>query len=447
MNWPLPLTPIEELFFVEDRPAYPFCCFVRAEFSGCFEPATFETAIRATLREHPMLTARVMRCGRRLTWVPVDNPQPSIEWNAKPTGDGLPPARRIDLNNEMGIRFQVFRGVAGSTFIIQFHHAVCDGIGIFQFLHDFLIEYATACGHPPGDAKMQRFDPTRLARRGAFGMTPAQRLAMAPRQIMNLWEARRFVFRSPKALLPGPVEPNDSTLPGFYPAAISARLTSEETAGLQATARKLGVSVNDLLLRDAFLACDEWRKIHGAHRRGEWLRLTVPMNLRTEHHQLLSAANVVSMVFLDRCDLNFDDPSALLTSVHHEMTRYKRRQSGFTLLLAAALGRRLPGGLKKHTWANKCLASSVLTNLGIMFEHSVLKSSSGLLVAGDTTLERIEMLPPIRPHMTASFAVGTYANRLWTTLHYDLRPMTQPQAQDMMTIFHRRIRSSLDSMQ
>jgi NRPS condensation-like uncharacterized protein len=446
MNWPLPLTPIEELLFVDDRPANPCCCFLRADFSGCFERATLEGAIHATLRQHPLLSARVARRGRRLVWVPVEDQKPVIEWMSKPTGDGLPRATRIDLSEEVGIRFQVLMDDAASALILQFHHAVCDGAGIFRILHDLLIEYATAHGQPRGKVTMSSLDPGLLARRGKFGLTIARRLAMAPRQIMNLWEARRLVGRIPAPLLPHPPAPHHQSVPSEYPAAISARLTSAETAALRPTARKNGMTVNDLILTDTFLACHEWRQLHTDQRSGQWLRIAVPVNLRTAQDRHLPAANIVSMVFLDRCGADFDDPSTLRRGLHHEMNHHKQRQMGFTFSLATALGRRLPGGLKKHLWANKCLTSSVLTNLGTVFLRSPLRDSSGRLVAGGVTLESLDTLPPLRPHMAAGFAVGIYAGQMWITLHFDPRPLTQSQARDLMGIFLRRIRSSIDSL-
>ena len=430
---------------MDDRPAYPCCCFVRAEFSGCFDRSPLEAAIRAALRQHPLLTALVARRGRQWVWVPVDHPQPVIEWMAKPPGEVLPPAQRIDLTAEIGIRFQVLLGGAASTLILQFHHATCDGIGIFQFLHDLLVAYAPSVGRSPNAAEVTTPALKSLARRRTFELTMAERLRMLPLQIMNLWRARQFLHRLPTALIPYPAQPHDSPAYGSYPATLSARLTAEETAALRRMAKQLGVTMNDLLLRDTFLACDEWRKSRGSHRSGDCLRMAVPINLRKAHDRPGSAANVVSILMLDRGDADFEEPSRFLSGIHAEMDRAKRRQMGFTFPLATELCRHLPGGLRKHLWAKKCLTSTFLSNLGVMYEHSPLKDRSGLLVAGDMTLEMLELLPPLRPYISAGFAAGTYAQRLWIALHYDPRASTQAQAQALMAIFLRRVQSSSES--
>ena len=431
---------------MDDRPAYPCCCFLRAGFSGCFEKARLEASVCATLRQHPLLTARVARCEGQWTWMPVDNPQIVIKWSSPPPGDELPPATRIDLTEEIGIRFQVLVDGARSTLILQFHHAACDGAGIFQFLHDLLIEYATARALPTGEAMRPRPALKNLARRRTFGLTIAGQLAMVPRQIVNLWKAWAFVRRLPSPLLLYHAVSNQHPIPNQYPAAVCARLTSEETAALRPLARQLGVTTNDLILRDTFLACHEWRRLQGSHREKEWLRISVPMNLRKAHDRHLPAANFVSMVFLDRNAAAFADPTALLGGVHREMSHHKQRKMGDTFSLLAALGRRLPGGLKKHLWADKCLATSVLTNLGTVFLRSPLKNSSGHLVAGGMTLETIDTLPPLRPYMAAGFAVGIYAGRLWITLHHDPRHLKQAEAQKLMEILLRQIRSSINSL-
>lgn len=442
MNWPLPLTPIEELFFTDDRPAYPSCCFLRAGFSGCFDPGKLEATIRATIQRHPLLTAKVERRGSGLVWVPAEKPLPSIVWQVQPGPDGFPPAVRIDLLAEMGIRFLVHQHDSGSALYIQFHHAVCDGVGIFQLLHEILLGYAgsreSSVAQKPG-LDLERWD---RARRGVFALPIAKQLVLATRHFMNLWSVLQFVRKSPSALRPHPAEPHDGAPAGDYPAATTVRLTSEETTALQNAAGRLRVTVNDLLLRDLFMAVHEWRKSQDIHGSNQCLRLAVPVNLRAPGEHDVPVSNILSMVFLDRCDLNFDDPNALLRGVSHEMKRHKQRHMGQILPLALALGRNLPGGLKKHIWANKCLVSSLLSNLGKLFENSPLRGACGRLVVGNVTLHSVEVLPPVRPHMQAAFVVGTYAGQLWATLRYDLRALSRAQAHDLMSHFHRRVLSS-----
>ena len=437
MNWPLRLTPIEELFFIDDRPAYPCCGFLRARLSGELDQARMEAAIRATLPRHPLLTAHIERHGSGLVWVPAQDSLPAIAWSLSSPPEGFPAASQIDLRTETGLRLQGYRHGSESALYFQFHHAVCDGIGIFQLLHEILLEYAAAQERPAFP-----FDHWDRARRGIFARPLTQQLSLIPQHLRNLRTVSRFIRRSPSALCSHPAAPHHDPPGSGHPATVTARLTSEETVAVQQAARRLGVTVNDLLLRDLFLALQAWRKAQGFHAPDHWLRLLVPVNLRTPADGEVPASNILSLVFLDRCGLNFDDPDALLRGVSDEMNGYKQRHMGQMLPLALALGRHLPGGLKKHVWANKCLVSSMLSNLGKLFEHSPLRGADGRLVAGEVTLQSVEVFPPVRPHMQAAFAVGTYAGLLWATLHHDARAISQTQAHALMNAFHQQVLSS-----
>jgi hypothetical protein len=82
------------------------------------------------------------------------------------------------------------------------------------------------------------------------------------------------------------------------------------------TARRLGVAVNDLLIRDCFLTLKRWRMRTGDQ--SGWIRVAVPVNLRTRADRRLPAANKASLVFLDRLARHMADPQRLLHSVHEE---------------------------------------------------------------------------------------------------------------------------------
>ena len=197
MNWPLRLTPIEELFFTDHRPAYPSCCFVRARFSGCFDREKLEAVIRATIQRHPLLTAKVEQSNSGLVWVPSENSLPSIVWQSQPDTDGFPPAVRLDLLAGSGIHFQVHQHGSESALSIQFHHAVCDGVGIFQLLHEILLGYAGGNGPPAEQDLGLNFDRWDRARRGVFALPIAKQLAFATRHFTNLWPVLHFARRSP----------------------------------------------------------------------------------------------------------------------------------------------------------------------------------------------------------------------------------------------------------
>lgn len=444
MSLSLPLTTMEEFLYWEDRPAYPWSCFVRMRFSGCLDRAAFESAVRTVLARHPLLTAKVETLGRgRLRWYTVDDPAPAIKWESAPVGGPLPPATRLDLRREIGVRFHVRTEATASDLIIQFHHACCDGAGIALFMRELLVAYAVAFGTAPNRARLTALDPGKLAGRGRFGLTLRKLLRMAPKQLVGLLGARQFLMRKPAPLIPHRAGPNDSPLPKTYPAIVHSLFDREDTAGMRKAAVRRGVTSNDLLTRDLFLALAEWRLRQNIDDDGSWLRMMIPMNLRTTDDRLMPAANMVSSVFLDRRGPDFADPDRLLSGIHEEMDLIKRLRLGFTFIFSTAICRRFLGGLEKKVRADKCTVSCIFTNIGTPLAHVPLPRSDECIVAGNVTLEDVDFVAPLRPYSCVTIVVALYARKLGVTLHYDPRPLTEQQAIDLLETYVRQIHASI----
>jgi hypothetical protein len=193
-------------------------------------------------------------------------------------------------------------------------------------------------------------------------------------------------------------------------------------------------------------ALDDWKNRYYPGHGDEWIRLSVPVNLRNMDDRLwrISAANVVSMVFLDRRQPQRIGPDPLLAGIHEQMQRIKRFQLGLTFLFSLGMFQSLPSGLAGMTQANRCLSTCVFTNLGDPLSHVQLPRSDGRLVAGDLLLEELEVMAPTRPYTCAALAVFQYAGRLCATLNYDPRPVSCGQAEDLLEGFRRQVCHSLN---
>ena len=391
------------------------------------------------------MAAQVETDGRgRLRWSVVEDPAPVIFWEASPVGHPLPPATHLDIRREIGIRFRVHTEPTTSELIIQWYHSCCDGAGIVLFIKDLLVAYAAAFGQAPRRPQVAQLDLARLARRGRYGLTPGKLLRMAPQQLTGILGARQFLMRKPVPLVPHRACANDAPLPSNYPATLHYVLDREATAGLRKASMRRGVTSNDLLACNLFLALDEWRarqNIDGDD--GQWMRMMIPMNLRTVDDRLLPAANLVSSVFLDRRRPDFADADRLLLGIHEEMSLIKRLRLGFTFVFSTAICRWLPGGLAKRIRADKCTISCIFTNLGTPFAHVPLPHSDRCIVAGNVTMLGAEFVAPVRPYSCVSVAVSWYADRLDINLHYDPRPLSAEQAADLLETFVRHIRASI----
>ena len=445
MSSTLPLTTFEEFLLWEDRPAYPWNCFVRLRFSGRLDRAALEAALPKVIERHPLLRSKLQTQGARSQWQPLEGALPDVEWIEGQTGGDYPPATLLDLREQIGSKLYVLRDQQSTDLVFQWHHACCDGAGGFVFLNDLLIAYALEQGASGKRLSPPQFDPQRIHQRGTYGLTAWKLLKLIPRQMIGLQGARQFMTRSPAPLLPHEVRPNDDPLPAGYPATRVHTFTAEETAALRGVAKSLGVTVNDLLTRDLFLALGAWRNRQGAADEDDdaWLRMMVPMNLRSSSDRLLSAANVVSSVFLDRRGPDFADPEALLRSIQDELQLIKDNKLGLTFIFSLRLFRLIPGGLKNNARQDKCTVSCIFTNIGRPLIRCSLPKQDGRLVAGNLVLEHIDGLAPLRPYNCATFSASHYAGRLTLTLHYDPRPVSPSQADDLLAGIAAQVRKTV----
>jgi hypothetical protein len=444
MSLSLPLTTMEEFFFWEDRPAYPCSCFARLRFSGCLDRAAFQAAVRTVVSRHPLFAAKIEADRRgRLRWAGVEDPQPRIEWESAPTGGPIPRGTRLDLRQEIGLRCFVRTNETHSDVTLQFHHACSDGAGFTLFMRELLVAYALVYGNAPRRAYLADLDLGLLAGRGRFGLTFGKLLRMMPQQMVGLAGARQFLMRKPAPIVPHRAAPSDGPLPEQYPAMVHCAFDRETTAKLRMAAVRQGVTYNDLLARDLFLAISEWRVRQKIDDDGGWLRMMIPVNVRSGDDRLMPAANIVSNVFLDRRKPDFADPERLLRGIHEEMDLIKRLRLGFTFIFGTALCRRFFGGLEKQVRADKCAVSCVFTNVGTMLAHVPLQRRDDLIVAGNVTLDGLDIVVPFQPYSCVTVAVAVYAHRLGITMHYDPRPITAEQAGELMETFVRRVRESI----
>jgi hypothetical protein len=429
----------------DDRPAYPMNFFIRLRFAGRFDRSALDTAASIALARHPLLTAIAYRSGRRWIWRPVGI-SPAVHWLETSPEEALPRLEPLDVRLVPGIRLVVCEGSGRADIVVQCHHACCDGLGALYFIEDLLIAYAQARGVVSSSA-LRVLRPERLRSRGRFGLTARNLPKTLSNLMTGLGGVRRFLMRTPKPLVPHRPCADESSVASDYPASLTTELDETECARLRTAARQWGVSTNDLLARDFFLALNEWRRRRVPDRDGGWLRLTVPVNLRTQNDQDLPAANVVTMVFLDRLPADMEHPHRLLDSIHEQIQRIKNRRLGLLFVLSLGVCRWLPGGLRRGTRASRCMATTVLTNLGVVLDRGPLPHRDGHVAIDDLVLERVDAMAPLRPLTSAAAGVCTYAGRLCITLHYDSRVLDQSDATELLDGFAARIRRSAASRQ
>jgi len=441
---PLPLTAFEEYMLWDDRPNYPMSIFARLKFSGQLDRRATAEALETVVACHPLLRAKIQGTSAgRWAWVPVEDHLPSIQWLDGSVHDRLPSMQPIDLFSEPGLRVWATADSQRSSLVLQVHHAACDGKGVVQILNDFLRSYTHVSAGKQSPIELSPCNPRALQGRGSFGLTVGKYLWMLPAQITGLLGVRKFLMRRPVPLLE-PLSAVSNELPAGFPHVKVGKLEADEVRKLSATTAAFQATVNDWLIRDFFVAVDDFRARHQAIAAHEWIRFSIPMNLRRGSDNQIPAANVVSMVFLDRTPRQIADSSGLLRSIHAEMDLIRRRQLGLIFVLSLSILRALPGGLASRVNKGRCEATCVLTNMGRVMADSPLPRYNEKIVAGNLVLDGMDFFAPIRVGTAVSVALVFYAGELQVCMQYDSHHITEAQADDLLATYLRKIRASLD---
>ncbi len=441
---PARMTPIEEYFLVEDCPEFPMTVSIRLRFSGRLERESFDLAVCHVVGRHPLLRAVVDESGGNKIWVECPGWEPKVHWGADCDEGGWPEYSFIDVRKEPGTRIWVVHRDGWDEVVVQVHHCSADALGLCRFTEDLLISYTRFFEKEEGGSSIQlrKVNSQQFHRRSTPSIPPWMFSLMAHRWHARVKDFLQIVRRKSSELLP-------STLSLLQPEATASpcvrilRFDREQTQRIKARSKELQVTVNSILLRDLFLTTQEWREALGVNREDDLLRFCVPVNLRTSDDRDLPVSNVLSLLFLDRRDAEMQDPDALMHGIQRELHATKKKDLRLTFITILAVGRQLPGGLKRWLKTNKCWATCIFSSLGVLFRGTPLTVRDGHLIAGDLTLENWDLVPPMRRKVGLTICPYTYAGRLSIVFNYDRTRMSGDQLSLMLNNFLARIDSSV----
>jgi NRPS condensation-like uncharacterized protein len=437
--FPLAVTPFEHYMLADDTPDHPMTVSIRVHYSGVIHRQRFETAMRAALRAHPLLSARIQgdlnQPTRRIYWHHKST-DPQILWPQG--GDDYAFPRHLNLLQESGVRIVVLQQASSPCLIIQWHHACCDGAGILHFLETLVRAYRDdSDAGAPLEAELAR-DQNWWQSRSRLNTRWYQHLKRAPHDLARIFN----YFRTPTVSLA-----SDEVAVAFDQQSWSnnqfcaTTFSPAETGAIQAAARQRQGSLNDFLLAEYFRVLLAWNSQRQQALQAKSLRVAVPINLRPAGTPALDpAVNGVSMVFLDR-NLQQIQSDQLLPGIVREMSNVKRWQTGWALIQSLAAAGWVRNGMLRLVSRGGPRITSGLSNLGRVFANSELANAAGKLQADTWTLERLEPFPPVRPGVVAVVDALTYANQLTLTINYDRLQLNQTSAQEFLTLFANRLRA------
>ncbi|GHT13854.1 hypothetical protein FACS1894170_10280 [Planctomycetales bacterium] len=424
------LTAFEEYMLLDSHPAYPMSCFLGLTFKGNFDFGTFTAAANAAVLLHPLLSSTAEKI-----------PSGSFRWQHHPTPVTIsekpfdpdrcfPAATGIDLFKEPPLKITVCRESEQTTHVsVEIHHSACDAAGCSRFVEDLFVEYAKRNGMTV-TSERESVKTELLPNRGKYGLTLATWLRIFPRQLWGLTRAWMFLFNRVEPLVAVPVLLDSSTPPDSFPAVLVKTFSKEETLQIRRQAKTAGETLNDVAIIAVFeslATCNSQLATSG------YFRIAVPTNLRTDEDRLMSAANIVSMVFIDRKPNRVADTASFRNGICGEMLHIKRCRLGLALIHGLRIYRHVFGSFTKMIRRDKCWTTATVSNLGVMFSEVPLLRRDGKICFGNgLELAEVISVPPIRPQTVFGICVLTYAEKLSVNVHYDSSVVTQSDAEKFL---------------
>ena len=459
----------------------PMEFIVRLDCRGNIDVAKFSEAIAAELKRQPLFQANatVGHTHRDSFWRPASNCVPQIQWcDGDPDqGRGFPDEfAPIDLESEIGFRFYGWRSIPNDQdrIVMKFvyHHACCDGKGGFQFAENVfhryqcLMDNKTRCSTDVPAVDEQQLLSRHLLSENKLSLKDRiwRALIVRPKRVAKMLLSKPRVFSSQARI------GNDGEGATFAdpPRQCTTELSEEETKQLGGFAKKLSASTNTILARELFhtlndhfenssnLNNDGNSQTHGtkASRNNRDLRIMVPFSLRDERHQSMPVANCVSIVYLETSSKALEDDNSGAPALVSELVRqvdYIRRwnlqfswiESINTYARVWPIVRLLKFGRKSRSVTMAPIATTVMTNLGRVFNESELVDGQGEFAVKGLVVESVHVLPPCNATISVNFSVNFYGNCLTLDASYLPSLIAQETAAGMLGMWKRRILDSV----
>ena len=438
--FPSHLTPFEYYMDMDDRPRYPMTFVVQFVFSGNVNRDAMERALEVAVDRHPLLQAilRVAK-GTAECWVLADD-KIRIDWGDLADDIEFVDDEFIDLRQEPGLRIWIRHDSERAVLTSQFHHAVCDGIGSYQFLGDMLAIYAGGSI----EEELPQLDASTLRLRGQSSYDPQQFRDDRGRLRSELGEWMRLLLGrvSPLQPLKRSAIKSKPAFPGIQSVTFDQSVYRE----IRLAAADLGQTPNAMLLEKLFISLQQWNQQQGASGWGQSLSVMMPMDLRERAQQTFPAANIVSYAFIRRDRKVLRDAKLLRDGLREELASLKRDRHSTRFMNLLAGARRRPFAMKATLAGERCFSTAVLSNTGDPTKRFYVQfpREKGAIRCGNLLLEDISGVPPMRPKTRASISIFTYRRALTICVRCDRHHFTPSDTQAFVDMYAENVRSILE---
>jgi hypothetical protein len=440
----LPLTPFERYYLADDRPEHPTTFPAEMRFVGQLDRDAFQKALAQTVARHPMLAARIEDGPNGPQWVAGDASAAAVDWNDESVPIAPAGGEAIDLRKQPGLRVWVRTSQRAARVLVQVHHACSDGLAFYQWVGDLLVLYASAVGNPEAGVSLPQLDVERLRDRAVVDLRGADRPSffISVRDLaITIWLWWRIAVRRCAVLATPARSRGDESTSSAFLHFETHNMTRAETVQLARTAAGLGVTINDLLIRDALIAARKWNREQGDRSRTP-IRVNVPVYVRGREGADIPASNGIAFAFVAVDPDRFPDRRALLAAVRRQTARIKRWKLGLFFLGGLAIAQRCGGLTPWMLRRKRSLATLVLSNVGRALARCPLPRENGRLVCGNVVLDDIRGVPPIRPLTRAAILIGEYAGQRTISVRCDPHYFSAADTRSLLDTFARQVRQT-----
>jgi NRPS condensation-like uncharacterized protein len=312
-----------------------------------------------------------------------------------------------------------------------------------QVVGELLARYGqrtVAVGEP--DPAFTRCDPGQLRLRECF--ETGESASRPPRSLkQTLGKLFRMLRRKPGLLAASSRAAHALPTSECSPVAIrSQSLSSDDLRALRRAAAAQGCSVNDLLIGELLRHARDWNLAAGQPFGRRWIRLAIPLSMRTSQHTRTPACNIVSYSLVTRRESDCDDRAALLQSIHRQTSAALIHREGLIALKLFRWLRRVPGAMWLFLTLKPCLGTVVLTNAGDLTRRfdGRFPVRDGRWIAGNVMVVELHGTAPVRPNTRAAVTITEYAGTLTISLRTDSKQVTDADAERFLADFASRLK-------
>lgn len=429
--FPMPLTSMERFHWFDRNSRFNNHIFGRLVFKGSVDLQLADQATKHAYSRHPLLLCRIVEINGKQVWDWDSSLSESFRWNGDRNDDDSTgtPCLKISCHQEGEFTHVLF----------EVSHAIGDGLAAIMGIVDVLQTYHGLVSNGDANVKLRKLDDEALLQRDSLGLTRYSYLKHLWKQPLGLYGAAKFINRKPLELFPSsktiaPLDPDSKpTIQGVW-------LDMEASQRLKEKAAELEVATNTLFFGELMKTLESFRDRY-VESNSPWIRVLLPMSVRTFADRRLSACNRATIVQVDRKASDFASAN-FYQSLDREIKIIREWELSKLFLLSIRGMAKVPGMLQKAATTDKCRGTAVFANLAeplrqlrVPTKPSELNSEVEQLHVGNLQLVDLDFVGPIRHRMPMNFSVQKHLGRFRISLHLDLRVVPVETGQEILSAY------------